>query len=239
MIAENGRARFFLRAKVKSQRLTALIVAAFIICWTPYQVVFIVHTFIDTQSIDTRYIVWIFFFGMANSVVNPMIYGALQFCTTRQNKQRRRFVTTSAFQPPRPLSLSLCLCLCLCFCLSVSNTLSLPFQSFIPLSFLTFHISWPHIPCFLHSSFRFHKTYVQSMDLSFPLFPFLLFSLSFFLSVNYSPVESTPLQCLNYTAFLAPSLQPRPYILCVDDCCLSYRWSSFFSSALIYFGDRR
>lgn len=81
---EHGRARFFQRAKVKSLRLTALIVAAFIVCWTPYQVVFIVHTFTDTRNIDTRYIVWIFFFGMANSMVNPMIYGAFHFCNQKK-----------------------------------------------------------------------------------------------------------------------------------------------------------
>jgi len=32
------RSRLFYKAKVKSLRMTALIVLAFIVCWTPYQV---------------------------------------------------------------------------------------------------------------------------------------------------------------------------------------------------------
>ena len=82
------RSRLFSKAKVKSLCMTAVIVAAFIICWTPYQavfmspqftsydqVVFIVHTFADMRDVDQRYVLWIFFFGMANSMVNPLIYG--------------------------------------------------------------------------------------------------------------------------------------------------------------------
>ena len=34
------RSRLFYKAKVKSLRMTALIVLAFIVCWTPYQVSF-------------------------------------------------------------------------------------------------------------------------------------------------------------------------------------------------------
>ena len=46
------RSRLFSKAKVKSLCMTAVIVAAFIICWTPYQVVFIVHTFIDMGDVQ-------------------------------------------------------------------------------------------------------------------------------------------------------------------------------------------
>jgi len=35
------RSRLFYKAKVKSLRMTALIVLAFIVCWTPYQVNFL------------------------------------------------------------------------------------------------------------------------------------------------------------------------------------------------------
>ena len=38
------RSRLFYKAKVKSLRMTALIVLAFIICWTPYQVSFFNRT---------------------------------------------------------------------------------------------------------------------------------------------------------------------------------------------------
>ena len=70
--------------------MSAVIVAAFIICWTPYQVVFIVHTFVDMGDVEHRYVLWIFykhryvlwifFFGMANSMINPLIYGAFHSC---------------------------------------------------------------------------------------------------------------------------------------------------------------
>jgi len=37
------RSRLFYKAKVKSLRMTALIVLAFIVCWTPYQVRFLLR----------------------------------------------------------------------------------------------------------------------------------------------------------------------------------------------------
>ena len=44
---------------------------------TVCQVVFIIHTFSDTISrVDHSRVRWIFCFGMANSMVNPLIYGA-------------------------------------------------------------------------------------------------------------------------------------------------------------------
>ena len=80
------RNRLYQQAKAKSLRMTALIVAAFIVCWTPYQVVFIAHTFMDPDSIDARYEAWVFFFGMANSMVNPLIYGAYHLCSRRRHR---------------------------------------------------------------------------------------------------------------------------------------------------------
>ena len=80
------RNRLFSKAKVKSLCMTAVIVAAFIICWTPYQVVFIVHTFVDMGDVEHRYVLWIFFFGMANSMINPLIYGAFHSCRCFRSK---------------------------------------------------------------------------------------------------------------------------------------------------------
>lgn len=70
------RGRLFHKAKVKSLRMTAVIVAAFIICWTPYEVILIIHLITNIETVEHRYTVWIFFFGMTNSMVNPLIYGA-------------------------------------------------------------------------------------------------------------------------------------------------------------------
>ena len=81
------RGQLFQKAKVKSLQMTAVIVAAFIICWTPYYVVFIVFTFSNPSDINERSSMWIFFFGMANSMVNPLIYGAFHVC-----KRRKRWV---------------------------------------------------------------------------------------------------------------------------------------------------
>lgn len=62
--------------------------------WTEFvllitQVVFIVYTFLDASNIDYRYFMWIFFFGMANSMVNPLIYGACTVCRSTRQKSTR------------------------------------------------------------------------------------------------------------------------------------------------------
>ncbi len=46
------RGQLFRKAKVKSLRMTALIVAAFIVCWTPYYVVFIIFTFAEDNKLN-------------------------------------------------------------------------------------------------------------------------------------------------------------------------------------------
>ncbi len=79
------RGQLFRKAKAKSMRMTTLIVIAFIICWTPYYVVFVTFTFAsDTQHLE-KASMWIFFFGMANSMVNPLIYGAFQVWGKRRS----------------------------------------------------------------------------------------------------------------------------------------------------------
>ena len=78
------RGQLFRKAKVKSLRMTALIVFAFIWCWTPYYVVFIKYVF--TQEVDNQVAMWIFFCGMANSMINPLIYGAFHVCKKRIKK---------------------------------------------------------------------------------------------------------------------------------------------------------
>jgi len=58
------------------------------VCVGVRQVAFIVHTFMDTSHVDYRYFIWIFFFGMANSMVNPLIYGACLYCRGKKHVQR-------------------------------------------------------------------------------------------------------------------------------------------------------
>ena len=53
--------------------MTAVIVIAFIVCWTPYWILYIITMFASTDKIDERAVLWIFFFGMANSMVADII----------------------------------------------------------------------------------------------------------------------------------------------------------------------
>jgi len=57
-------------------------------------VVFIVHTFSETISrVDASRVRWIFCFGMANSMVNPLIYGAFHLRMRRIGAGRRSVLT--------------------------------------------------------------------------------------------------------------------------------------------------
>ncbi|KAL0870555.1 hypothetical protein ABMA27_005525, partial [Loxostege sticticalis] len=72
-----NRRRLIDRAKMKSLRMSVVIVAAFIIWWTPYYVMMIIFTFLNPdKNLGDELLSGIFFFGMSNSLVNPVIYGA-------------------------------------------------------------------------------------------------------------------------------------------------------------------
>ena len=64
------------RAKIRSLKIATVIVVAFIMCWTPYYVTFIISTFSRQNEVVEKSSKWVFAFGMANSLVNPLIYGA-------------------------------------------------------------------------------------------------------------------------------------------------------------------
>ncbi|CAH1797152.1 unnamed protein product [Owenia fusiformis] len=91
------RNQLFKKAKIKSLRMTAVIVLAFILCWTPYYVVLITWTYFKPQLPHSpHFFIWIFFFGMSNSMINPLIYGAFHFCS-RNNSRRLVTVKTLTF----------------------------------------------------------------------------------------------------------------------------------------------
>ncbi|XP_049872100.1 gonadotropin-releasing hormone receptor [Pectinophora gossypiella] len=72
-----NRRRLIDRAKMKSLRMSVVIVAAFIVWWTPYYVMMIIFTFLNPDKNQSEELLsGIFFFGMSNSLVNPVIYGA-------------------------------------------------------------------------------------------------------------------------------------------------------------------
>ncbi|XP_049766145.1 gonadotropin-releasing hormone receptor-like [Schistocerca cancellata] len=76
-VLDANRRRLIHRAKTKSMRISVVIVVAFIVWWTPYYCMMIIFLFLNPDkhlSEDLQSA--IFFFGMSNSLVNPIIYGA-------------------------------------------------------------------------------------------------------------------------------------------------------------------
>lgn len=102
------RKRLLHRAKNKSLKISLVIVAAFIIWWTPYYTMMIIFMFLDPdvhvrivcfssfQHEHSNSIIFfspqlsqdlksaIFFFGMSNSLINPLIYGAFHLWPRRK-----------------------------------------------------------------------------------------------------------------------------------------------------------
>ena len=91
------RGQLFRKAKVKSLRMTALIVAAFIVCWTPYYVVFIIFTFSEYTKLDQVCGTLYPFFSFLNVKTRLSL---LEFCTeyylhkTKLDKNKLSFIIT-------------------------------------------------------------------------------------------------------------------------------------------------
>ncbi|KAJ8714564.1 hypothetical protein PYW07_002789 [Mythimna separata] len=84
-----NRRRLIDRAKMKSLRMSVVIVAAFIIWWTPYYVMMIIFTFLNPDKDQSEELLsGIFFFGMSNSLVNPVIYGAFHLWPKKNRSHR-------------------------------------------------------------------------------------------------------------------------------------------------------
>lgn len=82
-----NRRRLINRAKTKSLRISVVIVAAFLIWWTPYHTMMIILLFINPdEHLSQELQSGIFFFGMSNSLVNPLIYGAFHLWPQRQRQ---------------------------------------------------------------------------------------------------------------------------------------------------------
>ncbi|XP_077299255.1 gonadotropin-releasing hormone receptor-like [Arctopsyche grandis] len=84
-----NRKRLIHRAKMKSLRISVVIVVAFIVWWTPYYTMMIIFIFLDPDKhISEELQSGIFFFGMSNSLVNPVIYGAFQLWPGRRGRSQ-------------------------------------------------------------------------------------------------------------------------------------------------------
>ncbi|TMW49709.1 hypothetical protein DOY81_005214 [Sarcophaga bullata] len=89
-MSQTNRQRLIHKAKMKSLRISVVIIFAFLICWTPYNVMMLIFMFWnpdkrfgeDLQSA-------IFFFGMSNSLVNPLIYGAFHLCPMKRKTSKK------------------------------------------------------------------------------------------------------------------------------------------------------
>ncbi|OAD53680.1 Gonadotropin-releasing hormone receptor, partial [Eufriesea mexicana] len=92
-----NRTKLMHRAKAKSLKISIVIVAAFIIWWTPYYTMMIIFMFLNPDKrLSEELQSAIFFFGMSNSLVNPIIYGAFHLWPRRkrQNFTHRDLSTT-------------------------------------------------------------------------------------------------------------------------------------------------
>ncbi|KAH8371231.1 hypothetical protein KR093_006674 [Drosophila rubida] len=84
---QTNRQRLIHKAKMKSLRISVVIIIAFLICWTPYYVMMIIFMFWNPDKrLGDELQDAIFFFGMSNSLVNPLIYGAFHLCPGKGNK---------------------------------------------------------------------------------------------------------------------------------------------------------
>ncbi|KAK7017018.1 hypothetical protein SK128_019762 [Halocaridina rubra] len=65
------------RAKTRTLHMTLIIVTVFFLCWTPYNIMSLWY-FVDRKSaqmVDPRVQAALFIFAVANSTVNPLVYG--------------------------------------------------------------------------------------------------------------------------------------------------------------------
>ncbi|XP_049792303.1 gonadotropin-releasing hormone receptor-like [Schistocerca nitens] len=86
--AGDNRRRLIRRAKATSVRISLLIVAAFVVCWTPYYTMMIIFLFLNPDKhLSEDLQSGIFFFGMSNSLVNPIIYGAFHLWRPRRKSR--------------------------------------------------------------------------------------------------------------------------------------------------------
>uniref|UniRef100_A0A182SZT1 G-protein coupled receptors family 1 profile domain-containing protein n=1 Tax=Anopheles maculatus TaxID=74869 RepID=A0A182SZT1_9DIPT len=99
--SDTNRQRLIHKAKMKSLRISVVIVVAFVVCWTPYYIMMLIFMFLNpTERFGEDLQSGIFFFGMSNSLINPLIYGAFHLVPIRQRRnqynQHVRYICSSA-----------------------------------------------------------------------------------------------------------------------------------------------
>jgi gonadotropin-releasing hormone receptor len=107
--SDSNRQKLIHKAKMKSLRISVVIVVAcnyfqcdisirvvnypsipVIVCWFPYYAMMLIFMFTNVdESMSEDLQSGIFFFGMSNSLINPIIYGAFQY---QPIKKRRHYL---------------------------------------------------------------------------------------------------------------------------------------------------
>ncbi|KAH9378304.1 hypothetical protein HPB48_007228 [Haemaphysalis longicornis] len=94
---DDARRRLLHRAKMKSLMITVVIVAAFIVCWTPYYCMMIIFIFLEPDDQLTEELqAGIFFFGSSTAMINPLIYGVFHLRHHRRPSRGSRQYNSSA-----------------------------------------------------------------------------------------------------------------------------------------------
>ncbi|KAK0083285.1 hypothetical protein PV326_006820 [Microctonus aethiopoides] len=95
---------FLGRAKIRTLKMTIIIVVVFFVCWTPYYIMSVWY-WIDRESaklVDQRIQKGLFLFACTNSCMNPIVYGAFNIRRTNQRTVRAPTLETRI----TPLSMS-------------------------------------------------------------------------------------------------------------------------------------
>ncbi|XP_066599951.1 adipokinetic hormone/corazonin-related peptide receptor variant I-like isoform X2 [Prorops nasuta] len=95
---------YFSRAKTRTLKISIMIIAVFVVCWTPYYVMSVWY-WIDSPSareVDQRIQKALFLFACTNSCMNPIVYGFFNIRDRRKAPVRASTIETRV----TPLSLS-------------------------------------------------------------------------------------------------------------------------------------
>lgn len=87
---------FLGRAKIRTLKMTIIIVLVFFVCWTPYYVMSVWY-WCDRDTallVDQRIQKGLFLFACTNSCMNPIVYGLFNIRTRRGGEQVRQRVNT-------------------------------------------------------------------------------------------------------------------------------------------------
>ncbi|XP_022920796.1 adipokinetic hormone/corazonin-related peptide receptor variant I-like isoform X2 [Onthophagus taurus] len=87
---------FLGRAKIRTLKMTIIIVLVFFICWTPYNAILVFFWYDRDQAtkLDPKIQRGLFLFACTNSCMNPIVYGVFNIRAKRANTQVRMRLQT-------------------------------------------------------------------------------------------------------------------------------------------------